>query len=108
MYFGERIRELRKLNNLTQEELGKKVFTGKNNISRYELGQSTPSYETLRLIALELDTTTDYLLGMPDAPVSRKVQTSTEFSKIIEITADFSKTETAKLLEYAEMLKKSR
>ena len=28
MYFGERIRELRKLNNLTQEELGKKVFTG--------------------------------------------------------------------------------
>ena len=108
MNFGEKIRELRKLNNLTQEELGKKVFTGKKNISRYELGQSTPSYDTLRLLALAFDTTVDYLIGMPDAPISRKTQTSPEFSKIMEITADFSKAETAKLLDYAVMLKKSR
>lgn len=108
MYIGERIRLLRKRDGLTQEKLAKRVNCSQNSIAKYETGRSEPPADTLRQLAMALDTTVDYLVGMPDAPISRKAQTSPEFSKIIEVTADFSKAETAKLLDYAIMLKKSR
>ena len=108
MTLGERIKELRKRDGLTQVKLAERINSTQNCIVKYEKGQSDPSTETLRLLALAFDTTTDYLLGMSDAPVSRKSQALPEFSKIMEVTADFSKREIAKLLDYAVMLKKSR
>ena len=108
MTLGERIKQLRKRDGFTQVKLAERINSTQNCIVKYEKGLSDPSTDTLRLLALVFDTTTDYLLGMPNAPVSRKVQTSPEFLKIIEITSDFSKSETAMLLDYAVMLKKSR
>ena len=108
MSVGERIRYLRIRGGLKQGTLAKSVNCSQHSISKYENGHSEPTIDTLKQLAIALDTTVDYLVGMPDAPVSRKVQTSPEFSKIIEVTSDFSKSETAKLLDYAVMLKKSR
>jgi len=60
---GERIKELRNKNELTQEELGKKINVGKTTISNYENNYSKPNCEALIKLANTLDTTTDYLLG---------------------------------------------
>lgn len=48
---------------LTQQELADKIGGSVNDISRYETGRMKPSLDKLVLIADELGTTTDYLLG---------------------------------------------
>lgn len=45
--FGEKLKELRIKNNLSQEELGNKLFLSRQQISKYENGKSSPD---IRLI----------------------------------------------------------
>lgn len=61
--FSKRLKYLRKLRKLSQEELAKKISTTKSTISNYENEYSTPSNDVLKDLADKLDTTTDYLLG---------------------------------------------
>lgn len=70
MFHPERLAQLRKKKNLTQEGLAAKVNTTKGTISNYENGHSTPPNESLVAIADALATTTDYLLGRTDDPSS--------------------------------------
>jgi len=39
-------------------------------VNRYEMGKVDPTAETLGLIAMQLNVTTDYLLGLSDDPQS--------------------------------------
>lgn len=64
--FSKRLKYVRKLRNLSQEELGKKINATKSTISNYENEYSTPSNEVLKDLANILNTTTDYLLGRTD------------------------------------------
>lgn len=63
---SSRLKFLRRQNNLSQEELAKKINTSKGTISNYENKHSTPSNEMLKELADILNTTTDYLLGRTD------------------------------------------
>lgn len=63
LLFSKRLKYLRKLRKLSQEELAKKISTTKSTISNYENEYSTPSNDVLKDLADKLDTTTDYLLG---------------------------------------------
>ena len=58
--FGNRISMLRKLQNLTQDELAERIHVSKDHISRIERGIRACSLESL--IDQELHTSTDYLL----------------------------------------------
>ncbi|MEI8396803.1 MAG: helix-turn-helix transcriptional regulator [Rhodospirillaceae bacterium] len=61
---GERIRKLRTEKGLTLEGLAEKVDSSKSYIWEIEnKSVARPSAEKLRLIAIALDTTTDYLLA---------------------------------------------
>lgn len=64
--FSKRIKELREENRLSQEELGKKIGLSSNTISTYERGYRQPTLDNLKKIAIILDVTTDYLLGLTD------------------------------------------
>src|SRR5690554_6416087 len=64
--FKNRLRELRKENNMTQQELANKIGIVRTSITNYETGRAVPDSETLNLIANSLNTTTDYLLGRTD------------------------------------------
>ena len=48
---GARIRELRKLRKLTQNQLSKKVDIDPKHVSRIEVGKSFPSLDTLERMA---------------------------------------------------------
>ncbi len=62
MTFGERLYQLRKEKNLSQEELAEHLAVSRQSISRWENGTATPDFEkTVRLSEL-FETTTDYLL----------------------------------------------
>lgn len=52
---GERIRELRKVRGLTQEQLAELVDVEQKHVSRLELGKSFPTIERLEKIAVALN-----------------------------------------------------
>ena len=68
MTTGEKIRQLRKDNKITQTELGKILNVEKSTISMYENNNTQPPSQTLALIAKYFNVTTDYLLGNETPP----------------------------------------
>lgn len=68
MTFGERLYQLRKEKNLSQEDLAERLEVSRQSISRWENGTATPDFDkTVRLSEL-FETTTDYLLKGRVAP----------------------------------------
>ena len=63
MPIGDRIRDLRTKQKLSQSELGDKVDTDSTIISRWETNRVRPSQKYIVRLAKALDTSTDYLLG---------------------------------------------
>jgi transcriptional regulator with XRE-family HTH domain len=60
--FAQRLRELRKLKNLSQTELGRIAELHYTHIGRFERGASRPSGDTLKRLSDALGVTSDYLL----------------------------------------------
>ncbi len=68
MINGSRLRDLRKRQKITAEELGKILGVSGPQITRYETGQNDMTTEMLIQIADFFDVSTDYLLGRADMP----------------------------------------
>ena len=64
VYFGNTLKTLRLLNNLTQAKLAQRLGVTKSVISAYETGLRMPSYDILISISQIFKVTTDYLLGL--------------------------------------------
>ena len=62
--FGDILRQLRKANNLTQQELGNRIGLSKAVISKYENCIGYPTFDILIKIANYFNVTTDFLLGV--------------------------------------------
>ena len=63
MKLGEKIFELRKKCGLSQEQLGEKINVTRQTISNWELGETSPNPEQLKLISKELNVSIDELLN---------------------------------------------
>ena len=63
MFLGNRLKELRNKNQMTQEELGKLVNVTKVSICCYEKGIRTPSLETLDDLSQVFGVDANYFLG---------------------------------------------
>ena len=63
MDINNRIRDLRIVHNMSQEQLAEKVGTTKQAISQYERGIRKPKYEILEAIADYFNVDYDYLIG---------------------------------------------
>ena len=62
--FGNRLKELRKKNGLTQQQLADALDITKSTVSYYERGERAPSPEILIKLANTFHISTDYLLGI--------------------------------------------
>jgi transcriptional regulator with XRE-family HTH domain len=62
MALGERLRQLRKEAGWSQAELGEKIGTDSQRVSRYETGKITPSLDAIIRIAQALNVSIDHLL----------------------------------------------
>ncbi|KFM95141.1 XRE family transcriptional regulator [Bacillus clarus] len=103
---GNIIKELRKNNKLTQEQLGNAIRISKMAVSYFEKGKKTPSRETLEKIADYFNITTDYLLGRSDDPelTEQEYKTVTEEGKnILKLIENLPKEERQKAWEQLEM-----
>ena len=59
---GENILKLRKKNGLSQEQLGEKINVTRQTISNWELGETAPNPEQLKLLSQSLNISIDELL----------------------------------------------
>lgn len=57
-----KIYELRKTNNLSQEQLAEKIGVSRQSISKWESGESSPELERLIALSQVFNVSTDYLL----------------------------------------------
>ena len=64
--FAERLKESRILNGMSQDQLAKLIGVTQRAISNWEMGIRQPDFDMLIKIAIALDETTDYLLGLTD------------------------------------------
>ena len=57
--------ELRKKNNLTQDELAEKLYITRQAVSRWESGETIPNIETLKSLSKLFNVSINTLLGSP-------------------------------------------
>ena len=69
--FGERLKEIRKKNRETQDDLALVLDVGKSHISEMERGNRTTTAEKIALICEHYRVSADYLLGLSDDPSPR-------------------------------------
>ncbi len=66
MSFGNNLKKIRLDNDLTQEELAKKINTSRSNIANYENDKNMPSVDILEKMSKALNCSVDFLLGKND------------------------------------------
>lgn len=76
----EQLQKLRKLRNLTQEEMADILEVSLSSYQKYERDAIMPSYETLIKIADFYGVTTDYLLGREQGEPSAVEKLAGEFN----------------------------
>lgn len=62
MLFNDKLKNLRKEYNLTQEDLAEKLDVSRQAITKWESGEGTPDVENLKQLAILFDTTLDVLI----------------------------------------------
>ena len=63
MTFGETLKRLRQRNNISQDELAKKLNVKQYVISSWEIERSEPNIEQIKFLSTFFNVPTDYLLG---------------------------------------------
>lgn len=94
MTLADRLKELRKENNMTQNELAKMLDMAKGTVAMWEMGKRNPGFEALEKMSEIFDRRVDYILGTSDDPSSPKLsdadieqlgrwQTEEDFSEVV-------------------------
>ena len=68
MKFSDRLSKLRNENNLSRDDLAKKLGVSYSTVSKYETGTREPDFKSLEVISKLFGVTTDYLLGLTNDP----------------------------------------
>lgn len=66
--FSKRVKQLRKLSDLTQSDLAKKINSSTSKIAMWETEKRDPTNEDLMMLSKLFNVSTDYLLGITDNP----------------------------------------
>jgi len=96
---GERLLNLRKDADLTQDELAAILKVNKHSISAYERNKSEPPDDVKAAIAQYFNVSVDYLLGLVDSPVPL-----TRKEKVIRLPASFSDMLISEVRDYIRFL----
>ena len=59
------LKKLREDNNLTQDQMADKLMVTRQAVSRWELGETQPNTETLKILSKEFNISINTLLGSP-------------------------------------------
>ena len=63
MEFNEKLQQLRKQNNMTQEQLAEKLYVSRAAVSKWESGKGYPNIESLKAISKLFSVSIDDLMS---------------------------------------------
>ena len=105
MTTGERIRQLRIEHQMTQEELGARIGVQKAAIYKYENGLVVNLKRSiLEKLAIVLDTTPTYLMGMEDSAQQANVQLTPQQSTLLAAFDQLNEEGQQKAVDYVDNL----
>lgn len=84
----KRLRELRELNKMTQQELADFLGVSANTIGQYERGSREPNINNLIMLANQFDVSVDYLVEN-DIGCENLIYVSNEIKDLIETISNF-------------------
>lgn len=82
MEFNEKLQQLRKQNNLTQEQLGEQLYVSRTAISKWESGKGYPNIESLRSISKLFSVSIDDLLSGDELITLAETENRSNMDKI--------------------------
>ena len=88
MTVGERIKQLRKKSELTQQQLADKVGITYIQIGRYETGTSNASSDILQKVATASNTTADFLMSGGNAQQLTDKELLQQFKEVEQLPTD--------------------
>jgi transcriptional regulator with XRE-family HTH domain len=108
-YFGDQLKNLRQAKDLSQRSFAQLLDTTQENLSRWETGTYEPNLNAIRKIAIILEVSLDYLVGLEqeDGTKCYNLQPITYKPPKTEIQSLFDtldRQQQMKLLGYAEAL----
>ena len=89
--FGQRLKELRKDNKLSQVELADAIGVAQSSIGNYERGDRIPDAETIVRYAKYFKVSTDYLLGLTPFKQPYSPEILDKFEKILKLKIELQK-----------------
>lgn len=102
-YIGDKIKYLRKKNNMTQRELADKLnYTSNTTIAKIEKNVIDISQRQILAFAKALNTTPAYLLGLEEN--SSKNELMLSFSSGKKISIDLSEPQAIRILEMLKLM----
>lgn len=83
--FGDRLKYLRKLNNMKQSDVAEMLGVSGSAIGSYERSLREPNLELIGKLAERFDVTTDYLIGVSDEmKPTQKSETPTDLRQFLD------------------------
>lgn len=103
---GQRIKALREDLDLSQKELAANVNITEATLSRYENDLREPKVSIIVRLAKELNTTSDFLLGLSENPYYDKNQTTLGLGeiKLLKLFCSLSSINKVRIIERAQAL----
>ena len=99
----EKLRELRKLKNITMKKKKKKINVAESTISLYESGKREPDYQTLKKLADFFNVSIDYLIGRNENENSNLKPKSVQIPVLGTIPAGIPIEAIQEVLDYEEI-----
>ena len=85
MEFNEKLQQLRKQKNLTQEQLAEQLFVSRTAISKWESGKGYPNIESLKCISKLFSVSIDELLSGEELISLAEIENSSNMGKVYNI-----------------------
>jgi len=82
MEFHEKLQQLRKQNNLTQEQLAAQLFVSRTAVSKWESGRGYPNLESLKCISRLFSVSIDELLSNDELIELSETENRSNISKV--------------------------
>lgn len=100
---SERIKELRKANNLTQADLAERIGVSLGAVKHWEQGKGEPNANALISMAVLFNVSTDYLVGR--SPIASLIIEDESTQRILEVVNSLPEAHRVALMQYAELLR---
>lgn len=98
-----RLKELREAKKESQQKLALLLNVSQTMISRYELGQAYPDYDTLIVLAKHYNVSIDYLIGYSDSRLScSKSDLSENEQALLSLFKQLNDTQKEKVTSYIQ------